>query len=105
MISAYKDGVKDALYPKKGGIISRNSKLVDIKPAKEWSAADVKKLRHNLQLSQQLFADVLGVKLPTIISWENGINVPSGAASRLMDILAKTPDVLLDADILRFRTK
>lgn len=102
MISAYKDGVKDVLFPKKG-ILTRNSKLVTIRKCGRWSADDVKKLRKYLQLSQQLFADVMGVKLPTIISWENGANTPSGASARLMDILSAYPDVLLETHIVDFR--
>ena len=103
MISAYKDGVKDALFPKKGGMLTRNSKLISIRKCGRWTAEDVKKLRKYLQLSQQLFADVMGVKLPTIISWENGANVPSGASARLMDILASYPDILLETHVVEFR--
>ncbi len=104
MISAYKDGVKDALFPKKSGILGRNSKLISIRKCGKWNAEKVKKLRLHLQLSQQLFADVLGVKLPTIISWENGANIPAGSSARLMDIIASNIDILVETSVVSFET-
>lgn len=103
MVSAYKDGVKDILYPKKNGSLSSDNKAISIRKCGRWSAEDVKKLRKELRLSQQLFADVLGVKLPTIVSWENGTNSPSGSSSRLMDIISCNADILLDTHIVDFR--
>ncbi len=45
-------------------------------------------------LSQQKFADVLGVSARTLQDWEQGRRKPTGAARSLLAIAAKRPDVL-----------
>ncbi len=45
-------------------------------------------------LSQQRFADVLGVSRRTLEAWEQGRRKPTGAARSLLAIAAKRPDVL-----------
>jgi len=45
-------------------------------------------------LSQQKFADVLGVSRRTLEGWEQGRRRPTGAARALLTIAAKRPDVL-----------
>jgi putative transcriptional regulator len=45
-------------------------------------------------LSQQKFADVLGVSARTLQEWEQGRRQPSGAARALLAIAKRRPDVL-----------
>ncbi len=45
-------------------------------------------------LSQQKFADVLGVSRRTLEAWEQGRRKPSGAARSLLTIARKRPEVL-----------
>lgn len=45
-------------------------------------------------LSQQRFADVLGVSRRTLEAWEQGRRKPTGAARSLLTIAARRPDVL-----------
>jgi putative transcriptional regulator len=45
-------------------------------------------------LSQQRFADLLGVSPRTVQEWEQGRRQPTGAARSLLAIAAKRPDVL-----------
>jgi putative transcriptional regulator len=45
-------------------------------------------------LSQQKFADMLGVSARTLQDWEQGRRKPTGAARSLLAIAAKRPDVL-----------
>lgn len=96
MQSYYKDAVKDALYPKRKGVITKRNKYISIAPLEESSAREVKKIRLYLQLSVGLFADLLGVSPKTVEAWESGINTPSGPALRLMRMAYKNPDILLD---------
>ena len=49
---------------------------------------------HLSGLSQQKFADVLGVSARTLQDWEQGRRKPTGAARSLLAIAAKRPDVL-----------
>jgi putative transcriptional regulator len=45
-------------------------------------------------LSQQKFADVLGVSARTLQEWEQGRRKPSGAARSLLTIAKRRPEVL-----------
>jgi putative transcriptional regulator len=45
-------------------------------------------------LSQQKFADALGVSTRTLQEWEQGRRKPSGAARTLLTIAVKRPEVL-----------
>jgi putative transcriptional regulator len=56
---------------------------IDLTPP-ELSPADVRSIREGLGLSQALFADFLGVGLPTVRSWEQGQRVPSALARRFL---------------------
>ncbi|MBR1937411.1 MAG: hypothetical protein IJ836_00440 [Spirochaetales bacterium] len=103
MISIYKDGVKDLLYPKKGNI-TKHKDLIIIEKPQSYSASQVRKLRRFLQLSQGLFAEVMGVSLATVVAWENGANYPSPASCRLMDMLAINPDILLECKVIEFKS-
>jgi Predicted transcriptional regulator len=99
MISVYKDAVKDAVYPKKGVLTKRN-RYMHVNGTVPMTAKEVKDLRKYLQLSQALFAQVLGVSKKTVEAWERDINPPSGSALRLMNILKKYPDILLEANVI-----
>ena len=61
----------------------------------EFMARDVKRIRHNVGLSQPLFAEFLGVSVKTIRSWEQGLSHPSGASSRLLEALDKEKEKCL----------
>ena len=55
---------------------------------------DIKNLRAKTGLSQPLFAMALGVSVKTLESWEQGRNVPSGSAARLLEIIEMDTDIL-----------
>lgn len=48
-------------------------------------------------LSQTRFAEVLGVSVRTLQDWEQGRRNPSGAASALLKIAARHPEVIWEA--------
>ena len=103
MISIYKDEMLDLLYPGKGIVSKKHNQYIEIKEQRIWKAVEIKKLRKYLHLSQALFAALLGVNINTVISWENGRNAPSQIASRMMEILNKYPDCVLEAGIVKFK--
>lgn len=58
---------------------------------------DVRIIRRSLGLTQQAFAELLGVALNTVQAWEQGINAPSGAGQhliRLIDLIRQEPERL-----------
>ncbi|MCX6879030.1 MAG: type II toxin-antitoxin system MqsA family antitoxin [Verrucomicrobia bacterium] len=68
------------------------------KSAKAWAAkSEVAKVRQTLNLTQEAFADLLGVGLSTLRSWEQRKREPSGAARRLIAIALRHPEVLREA--------
>ena len=60
-------------------------------PAKQW---EIFAARAETGLSQEQFAQLLGVSKRTLQEWEQGRKQPSGAARVLLKIAARRPDVL-----------
>ena len=96
MSTYYKDTVKDALFP-------RNKYLKTVEPGK-ISAQEAKKLREKLSLSIAVFASVMNVSPKTVEAWESGTNEISGSALRLLDMIKKNPDILLECGALEDKT-
>ena len=55
---------------------------------------EILETRMRTGLSQQKFADVLGVSTRTLQGWEQGRRKPSGAARSLLAIAKRRPEVL-----------
>lgn len=62
-------------------------------PPEAYDAARIHGLRVRLGLTQQHFANALNVSDKTVKAWEQGINVPSGPALRLLQIAERQPEV------------
>ena len=58
------------------------------------SVSAIAEARNRTGMSQQRFADLLGVSPRTVQEWEQGRRQPSGAARSLLTIAARRPDVL-----------
>ena len=87
-------GLHDALAFEKGQ--GRNLRTTLVRAPKvppRWSAKAIASLRHKHSISQPVFAAFLGVSVATVRAWEQGAKVPSGSASRLLQILAAVPNV------------
>lgn len=50
-------------------------------------------VRAGLGLSQQAFADLLGIDVENVYKWDTGIHQPTESAVRLMELAALQPDV------------
>ena len=62
-------------------------RVVTVLPVKEYQAEEVKAIRNKTGLSQKLFAGYMGVSDKTVEAWETGKNHPSGAASRILNMM------------------
>lgn len=62
-------------------------------PPESYDAARIHGLRVRLGLTQRHFADALNVSEKTVKAWEQGVNVPSGPALRLLQIADRQPGV------------
>jgi len=61
---------------------------------------DVKAIRHRTGFSQREFAELLGVSMSLVESWEQNRRKPSGSALKLLNVLDRKPDwkdILLNA--------
>jgi putative transcriptional regulator len=92
-------GLQDALAFEKGqGKNLRTTLVRTPKVPPRWTAKGIASLRHKHALSQPVFAAFLGVSVATVRAWEQGAKVPSGSASRLLQILAAVPNVFQQID-------
>jgi len=80
-------GLTEAIVDAQGTEKNLKRNTVTITPVKEYHASDVQKIRKSTGLSQRLFAGYLGVSQKTVEAWEAGTNQPSGAASRILNML------------------
>lgn len=89
------EGLNDVIEYEKGKKKLRTSLLQIPAPAPHWSKKRISDIRKNsFKVSQPVFAALLGVKPSTIKAWEQGLKSPSGAASRLIQILSLKPDIV-----------
>jgi putative transcriptional regulator len=58
---------------------------------------DIKAIRKRYNMSQEKFANLLGVSKRTLEGWEQGRRKPKGPARRLLQVAAKHPEAVLDA--------
>jgi putative transcriptional regulator len=87
-------GLDEAIQYEKGNYKLARTRRLKIKPLPDYSAEDVKIIRNDLNMSQFVFANVLGVSKKTIEAWESGINKPSGCAKRMLQIISKDKNVV-----------
>jgi putative transcriptional regulator len=57
---------------------------------------NVSAIRRHLGLTQQKFAELLGISPATLRNWEQGRRKPEGAARVLLCVAAKHPQEVLD---------
>lgn len=61
------------------------------------SGSSVAQIRKKLNVSQSVFADMMGVSRFAVLKWEDGSRKPAGPASRLLEIVAKHPELVLQS--------
>ena len=74
----------------KGGFIDattmREFDALCLPPLRDYTPADVQRIRTKTKASQAVFASVLNVGATTVAAWEQGTKKPSGAAVKLLDL-------------------
>ncbi len=86
-------GLKEAVAfeNKKMDLRTTALEIPDVPP--EYSKLEVKEVREQLNVSQPIFAKILGVSDDTVKAWERGANKPSGSSARLIQIAKEDPQV------------
>ena len=85
VFSKIESGLKEAIAFESGkGKARVQRRQIEISPVPHYKGNTVKRIREELNLSQKMFAGVIGVSIKTVESWESGKSEPSGAAQRLL---------------------
>ncbi len=84
-------GLKEAVAyeNKKLDLRATTLEIPDVPP--KFNKAQVKEVRDQLNVSQPIFAKILGVSDDTVKAWERGANKPSGSSARLIQIAKEDP--------------
>jgi putative transcriptional regulator len=79
-----------------GASPSNNGRLtvrtIEVDEPSDYRAKDVKKVREELNVSQAVFAKLVGVSDVLVRSWERGAREPAPIARRLLDQIRAYPD-------------
>jgi putative transcriptional regulator len=81
------------------GEMVKGKKLAGVKVtyrAKPATAEEVQKIRKELHLTQEGFAQVVGESPSAIRHWEQGIRTPSGSAAKLIRVLKSHPELVTE---------
>lgn len=62
----------------------------------QYRPEQIREIRRELDVSQSVFAGVLNVSTGAVRSWEPGVRQPEGAAMRLLDLVGKHPEILVE---------
>src|SRR3974390_2371862 len=90
--------------------LKADGRIVELRDGKEFPLApelgsaktsgglpEVRDLRRRARLTQQEFAEKVGVPVETIRNWEQGKRMPRGPARALLAVIAHAPDTVFAA--------
>lgn len=101
-MSAYNSilkGLQEAVEYEKGNLPAKKMKFT-VNPVPDFTAEEIKNVRTELEMTQPLFAAVMGVSKKTVEAWEAGTNAPVGTARRMLSILKEDPTILSKFNII-----
>ena len=97
------EAAKEALAHKRGK--TADARVTQRKITARWATvaappiydpAAIRRLRDRLGMSQTVFADLLSVSPAAVRAWESGAREPSGVARRLMQIVERVPEAVVE---------
>ncbi|MBI3468402.1 MAG: helix-turn-helix domain-containing protein [Planctomycetes bacterium] len=74
-----------------GELVTRTVKIAE--PSR-FNPRRVTRIRKQIGMSQAAFARLIGTTPATVRAWEQGLKVPSGIASRMLEIAEREPKAL-----------
>lgn len=89
---ALKNSLNEAIEFSEGNTKKGTVRELTFVPLPELSRAEIKKIRENTNLSAAAFANVLGVSVKTVESWESGYSTPNGPSKRLLGVIQEQPE-------------
>lgn len=94
-------GLEEAIAHSEGEVKAR-TKTFYVAPIPEYGAADIKKIRGILGMTQVIFAGFMGVSPKTVEAWEAGRNMPDGPARRMLAMLESDPELPKKMNVVRY---
>lgn len=85
-------GLNEAIRYENGNLKAKTSKL-SVAPLPDFDGDEIRSIRMSLNMTQVVFASVMGVSEKTIEAWEGGRCKPSGAAVRMLSMLKSDPEL------------
>ena len=85
-------GLNEAVEYEKGNVKARTA-TISVAPIPDIDSDEVKSIRNSLNMTQVIFAAVMGVSVKTVEAWESGTNTPSGTARRMLYMLKTDPTI------------
>jgi len=88
---AYEAGKLPGTRTRRVSITARRTRVL---PPPVYTPGEIRRIRHALSMSQQVFADLLNASASAVRSWEQGTRVPDGPTRRLLQVAHLSPEVL-----------
>lgn len=92
-------GLNEAIEYEKGNLENVRKKKYRIIPPANYESEDIREIRNKLNMSQRIFAELMGISVKTVEAWESGRNTPSGPAQRMLGLF-KEDSTLADKFVL-----
>lgn len=92
MFDEIMQGMQEIVEFEQGKRTLRVDKILVV-PMKDFTPEEILSIRKAVSLSQRSFASVIGVSPKTVEAWEAGTNKPSGASSRMLQLIREKPDI------------
>lgn len=85
-----KTGLEEAVAYEQGKLDAK-TKTLTIQPVSRYDAKEIREIRVNAGMTQNVFAEFMGVSVKTVEAWESGKNHPIGSACRLLALTQADP--------------
>ena len=82
-----KEGLQEAINFEKGTTPAKKITYI-IAPVTEYNPTEIRAIRMNAGMTQNIFANYMGLSKKSVEEWESGRTHPTGSAFRLMSILS-----------------
>ena len=69
-------------------------------PVKEFTPEEIKSIRLNSNMTQNMFASCIGVTKKAVEAWEGGRSKPDGAARRTIGLMQANPHYAIEVGIV-----
>ena len=86
------EGLNEAVEYEKENVKAKTS-VISVAPLPEIASGEIKNIRKSLDMTQVMFAAVMGASVKTVEAWEAGTNTPSGTARRMLFLLRSDPNI------------